>query len=104
MEAKGSSILEEYMRSLHQEMQDPDSMYERINILTLSEEQKERVFETWGKEREQKGGAGGGDDIKLDGEIRDKTLWKAYEGFLKGGEAYSQLQYQGESNPKKLWK
>ena len=88
MEAKGSSVLEEYMRNLHTEMQDPESMYERVNILALSEEQKERCFEQWGMESEQKGG-GGGDDIQLDGEARDKKLWEVYESFLKGGERHT---------------
>ena len=38
METKGSSIIEEYLRGIYQEIGDPDSIYEKVNILALSEE------------------------------------------------------------------
>jgi len=31
-------------------MKDPDTIYETVSVLVLSEEQKERAFESWGKE------------------------------------------------------
>ena len=35
--------------------------------------------------------------------MKSKKLWECYEGFLKGGERYSQMYAKGETNPKKLW-
>ena len=102
MEAKGSQVLEDYLRNLHQEMQDSESIYARVNILALSEENKERCFEAWGKDKVPNIGAGT-DDIFLEGEQKENKLWEGYEGFLKGGEKYSQLYAKGTTNSKKLW-
>ena len=103
MEAKGSQVLEDYLRNLHTEMQDSESIYSRVNILALSEEQKERAYESWGKDTVATFGAGSADDMFLEGEQKENKLWSGYEGFLKGGEKYSQLYAKGENQPKKLW-
>ncbi len=89
MEAKGSQIFEDYLRNLQAEMQDQESIYARVNILAFSEEQKERCYEYWGKERVQYGGGVSTDDFEIEGEQKSKKLWEGYEGFLKGGERYS---------------
>ena len=83
-------------------MQDSESIYARVNILALSEEQKDRAYESWGKESVPTFGAGT-DEIVLEGEQKEKKLWEGFEGFLKGGERYSNLYAKGENNPKKLW-
>ena len=50
MEMEGSEVIENYLRQLHREMKDPDTIYQTVSVLVLSEEQKERAFENWGKE------------------------------------------------------
>ena len=59
MESKGSHVIEEYLKNLHKDMQNPETIYDQVRVLAFSEEQKERVYDSWGKEMVQYGGGGG---------------------------------------------
>lgn len=105
MEMQGSEVFENYLRQLHRDMKDPDTIYETVSVLVLSEEQKERAFESWGKENASAQFAAEvtNTDFELEGEQKIEKLWGVYENFLKGGEQYTSLLEGGESNEKSLW-
>jgi len=38
MESKGSHVIEEYLKNLHKDMQNPETIYDQVRVLAFSEE------------------------------------------------------------------